>query len=219
MDTNKNSKKIIILGIILLVIAGIIVVALKGFNVSLMFGKHEAIEIKVGTDVDLNVVNGICDEVFGNKKYVVKELEVFGDSAQINVSSITDEEKTNLVSKINEKFGVEKTVEDLNINSVSNKRIRDVVKPYVVPMLVSFAIIFIYMLIRFRKINPLKIIAKFIEKVVLIEAILLSIIAITRIPVNDVLINILMIIAVIELVVCISKSEDKLEKSIESGDK
>ena len=39
----KNSKKIIILGIILLIIAGVIVVSLKGFNVSLMIGRHESI--------------------------------------------------------------------------------------------------------------------------------------------------------------------------------
>lgn len=36
MEKNKNGKKIIVLGIILLIIAGIIVVSLKGVNVSLI---------------------------------------------------------------------------------------------------------------------------------------------------------------------------------------
>ena len=122
METNKNSKKIIIFGVILLIIAGIIVVALKGFNVSLMFGKHEVIELKIGKKVDLNVIKEICTEVFPKKEFVAKELEVFGDSMQINVKTITDEEKANLINQINEKFETSKTVEDLNINSVSNKR-------------------------------------------------------------------------------------------------
>jgi len=209
METNKNSKKILILGIILLVLAGIIVVALKGFNVSLMFGKHETIEIKLDTEVDLKIAKEICDEVFQDKTYVVKGLEIFGDSFQINVKSITDEEKVNLVNKINEKFETDKTVEDLNINSVSNKRIRDVVKPYIIPMLVSFGIVFVYMLIRFRKEQPLKLIGKFIVIITLVESIILSIIAITRIPVSDLLINLLMVIPVIGIIVFISKNGKK----------
>ena len=53
MEDKNNNKKIITLGMILLILAGIIIVALKGVNVSLMFGKHEAIEIKLDTDVDI----------------------------------------------------------------------------------------------------------------------------------------------------------------------
>lgn len=200
METNKNSKKIVILGLILLIIAGIIVVALKGFNVSLTFGKHEAIEITLGVDVDLNKIEDVAKETFIDKEFVVKELEVFGDSAQINVESITDDEKTTLVNKLNEKFGTEKTVDDLKINSISNKRIRDVVNAYVLPICISFVIVFVYALIRFRKINAIKLIALYIGKLILLETVLLSIIAIARIPVNNLLINILIIIAILYLV-------------------
>lgn len=211
MESDKNSKKILILGIILLILAGIIVVALKGLNVSLMFGKHEVVEIKLNSNMNLDTMKQICDDVFQNKEYVVKELEVFGDSVQINVKSITDEEKANLVNQVNEKFETQKTVEDLNINPVSNKRIRDVVKPYIVPMAISFGIVFVYIFIRFRKINPIKIILDFMLKLFLTEAILLSIVAIARIPVSEVLINLAMILAVAELVSTIAKSEKKLK--------
>lgn len=212
MEVKKNNnKKIIILGIILLVLAGIIIVALKGLNVSLMFGKHENIEIKLDTEVNINVINEICEEVFADKKFVVKELEVFGDSAQINVGSITDEEKNNLVEKINEKFGTTKTVDDLNIYALSNKRIRDVLKIYVKPMIISFIVVFVYILIRFRKINSVKIIIDLLGQVILTESILLSLIAIIRIPVSDLVINLFMVIAVAELVYTISKNEKKLE--------
>lgn len=211
MELNKNSKKILILGIILLILAGMIVVALKGVNVSLMFGKHETVQIKLNSNMNLDTMKQICDDVFENKKYVVKELEVFGDSVQINVESITDEEKTNLVNQINEKFETEKTVDDFNINTVSNKRIRDVVKPYIAPMIIAFAIVFIYMLIRFRKINAIQIVIDFVLKLILTEAILLSIVAVIRIPVSEILINLAMVIAVTELVITIEKAEKKLE--------
>lgn len=213
MESKNNSKKIVILGIILLVIAGIIVVSLKGFNVSLDFGKHETIELKVGKEVNINTVKEICNEVFTNKKYIAKELEVFGDSFQINVESITDEEKNSLIEKVNEKFEVEKSVDDLNINSVSNKRIRDVVMPYVMPMLITFAVVFVYMLIRFRKINAVKIVLECLLKVILTEAIYYSLVAIIRVPVSDLLINISMVIAIAELVYYVYKSEKELEKA------
>ena len=211
METNKNSKKIIIFGVILLIIAGIIVVAIKGFNVSLMFGKHEVIELKIGKKVDLNVIKEICTEVFPKKEFVAKELEVFGDSMQINVKTITDEEKANLINQINEKFETSKTVEDLNINSVSNKRMRDVIRPYLAPIAISFGVVWIYMFIRFRKINAVKIILQFIKNSILIEAILLSIIAVTRLEVTDLLINLLVIVPIAQLVYVIAVSEKKLE--------
>lgn len=195
MEVSKNAKKIVILGMILLVLAGIIVVALKGFRVSLLFGKHEIIAIKLGVDVDLNQVKQACNETFGKKEFVVKGLEVFGDSAQINVESITEEEKTTLIEKLNEKFGTQKTVENLNIVSVSNKRIRDVVKPYMVPMGISYVIVFLYMLIRFRKVNAVGQVISAVWKSALIEAILVSVIAITRIPVDELLISVLILIA------------------------
>ena len=215
MDANKNSKKIIILGMILLIIAGIIVVALKGFNVTLMFGKHEAIELKLGKEINMNTVREICDEVFIDKKYVAKELEVFGDSFQVNVESITDDEKSNLISKVNEKFDTEKTVDDLNINSVSNKRIRDVVNPYILPMVITFAIVFVYELIRFRKINAVKLVIGQICKIILTEASLLSCIAIVRAPVDDLIINLLIVIPIIAVIMFLYDAEKKLGKTIE----
>lgn len=210
METNKNSKKIIILGLILLVIAGLIVVSLKGFNVSLLFGKHETVELKVGKEINMNTVKEICDDVFQGKKYIVKELEVFGDSFQINVKSMTDDEKTNLINQINEKFETEKRVEDFNIHSISNKRIRDIVKPYMMPMLIVFVIVFIYTFFRFKKINSPKFIMDVIWKILLTEAILLSLVAITRIPVNDLVISIFMMIAIAELVYFIYQGENEL---------
>lgn len=211
MESMKNSKKIIILGVILLIIAGIIVVSLKGFNVALTFGKHESVELKVGKEINMNDVNEICSEIFG-KKYVAKELEVFGDSFQINVESITDEEKASLIEKVNEKFEVEKKVEDLNINSISNRRIRDVLTQYILPMTITFAIVIVYMLIRFKKINAINIVIKCVLKIILVQAIYYSLVAIIRIPVSDLIINISMLISILQLVYFVNKEEKELSK-------
>ena len=43
----SSNKKIALLGIILLILAGIIVVALKGMKVDLMLTKHKSIDIVI----------------------------------------------------------------------------------------------------------------------------------------------------------------------------
>ena len=54
-----GNKKIILLGLILLIIAGIIVVAFKGFNVSLIYQQHENVSFLIGKDVDLKDIKQI----------------------------------------------------------------------------------------------------------------------------------------------------------------
>ena len=85
---NKEiNKKILILGLILLIIAGIVVVLLKGFNVDLMLESHEEITYKLDTEYELKDIESICKEVFGSKKVIIKEVEFFKDAVAINVSS------------------------------------------------------------------------------------------------------------------------------------
>ena len=52
---SKGIKKILLLGIVLLIVAGIVVVALKGFKVSLILQKHESISLIVGKEVVLDL--------------------------------------------------------------------------------------------------------------------------------------------------------------------
>ena len=82
-------KKISILGLCLLILAGVVVVLFRGFNVNFLLEQHEVIEFTIGKDFDLSEVYDICKEVFGNKKVVLRKIELFNDSVSINVNSIT----------------------------------------------------------------------------------------------------------------------------------
>ncbi len=200
-------KKILLLGITLLIVAGIVVVALRGINVSLILQKHDAINLLVGKEVSITDIENICREVFGDKKVIIRKLELFNDSVNIVAESITDEEKTNLINKINEKYQTEFTVENTEVQTISNIRVRDLIRPYIRPFVISLLVILTYILIRFRKKNILKILLKTFFVVVLTEALLASIIAITRIPLVPIMINLMAIIAVIELVIIIGNLE------------
>lgn len=208
----NGSKKIILLGIILLIVAGIIVVALKGFNVSLILKQHESINVFIGKEVDINDIKTICNEVFKDKKVVLRKVELFDDSVNINVETITDEEKENLLTKINEKYETALTTDDLTVNSNSNVRIRDLVRPYVKPVIITLVLVVVYLVVRFRKMNALKLLGKIFVEIILTEALLASVIAIVRIPVSPIIINLMAVIAIIELLIYINRKEIEYKK-------
>ena len=106
-----KNKKIIILALVLLVIAGIIVVGLKGFNVDFMLKQHDSLEYTISEDFELSDVENISKDVFGDKKFKIRIIELFNDAVSINAENITTEEAENLVKKLDEKY---KKVEEKN---------------------------------------------------------------------------------------------------------
>ena len=202
-------KKISIFGLCLLILAGIVVVLFRGFNVNFLLEQHETIEFTIGKDFELSDVYDICKEVFGNKKVVLRTIELFDDSVSINVSSITEEEKANLVSKMNEKFGTSKEVADVEVKTVAKVRIRDWVKPYIKPIVVSGVIILAYIAIRFRQENLLKLIGKIIGIMIITTLALLSVFAIFRVPMSPIYIMILTSVAIFELIMYIANLNNK----------
>ena len=201
----SGNKKIVLLGVILLIIAGIVVVALKGINVSLVFQQHESISLLIGKQININEIQEICNEVFKNKKVVLKKVELFDDSVSIIAQSITDEEKSNLIQKVNEKYSTEFKVEDITIEKISNVRVIDMVRPYILPIIISTVLIIIYMIIIFKNQKFVKIIGKIFEIILLTELALASIIAISRIPLLPIMVNLMFVIAIIELIFLINK--------------
>lgn len=200
-------KKLLLLGIILLILAGIVVVALKGVKVSLKLQQHEAIVVKIGKQVELKDIEEICKDTFENKKYIVRSVEMFEDSADIIVESITDEEKEKLVNKINEKYETALTVQDLTVNSNSNIRIRDIVRPYIFPIVISVVLIGgIYTIVYRTK----DIVFKYIKSILIIlvtEMLIASIVAITRVPLTQTVITVMLFVAVAEMMFYMNKNK------------
>lgn len=206
------NKKVVILGLSLLILAGIVVVLFRGFNVNFLLEQHEVIEFVIGKDFEMKDVKDICDEVFGDKKVVLRTVEVFNDAVSINVESITNEEKENLVTKLNTKFGTTKTVDEVTIETVSNVRMRDWLKPYIQPITISGLIILAYIAVKFREENLVKLLAKIIVIVAVTMLSILSILAIFRVPMSPIYIMGLTAIALIELMMYINSYEKKEEE-------
>ena len=206
----SGSKKILLLGIILLIVAGVVVVLLKGFNVSLFYRQHEELNIVIGKEVNIKDINGICKEVFGNKSFIVRSVELFDDSISIRAESITNEEKSELVNKINEKYSTELVAEDLTVNENPNIRIRYLIRPYVKPVIASSVVIICYLYLRYIKNGALVFLEKSFAIILITEVVIASLVAISRLPVSPIVVNLMVAIAIIELIVLINKKEKSL---------
>ena len=179
-----KSKQLKIILIALVIIAGIVIIAVEGFNFDLKYQDTQRVELYLKTEFNIADIRQITNEVFGNQKVMIQKVEVFEDSVSITTTSISDEQKNNLITKINEKYGTELATEDTTIENIGHTRGRDIIKPYIIPFAIAVIVVLVYLGIRYYKLVIVKVIGKSIGIMVLVQVLLFSIIAITRIPIG-----------------------------------
>lgn len=208
-----KSKQLKMIVIALIIIAGIIMIAVKGFNFDLKYQDTQKVELYLQTEFNISDIKQITNEVFGNQKVMIQKVEVFEDSVSITTTSISDEQKSNLITKINEKYGTELTAEDTTIENIAHTRGRDIIKPYILPFGIAALITLIYMGIRYYKLNTLKVIVKSIGIILLTQIILFSVIAITRIPIGRLTIPMVILVYLLTLFGMANKFEKDLQEN------
>ncbi len=207
-----KSKQLKIILITLVIIAGIVMIAVKGFNFDLKYQDTQRVELYLKTEFNISDIKQITNEVFGNQKVMIQKVEVFEDSVSITTTSISDEQKNNLITKVNEKYGTELTAEDTTVEDIGHTRGRDIIKPYIVPFAIAVIIVLIYLGIRYYKLNVAKVIAKSIGIMVLAQVLLFSVIAITRIPIGRLTIPMVILVYLLTLFGITTKFEKDLSK-------
>ena len=184
--------------------------AVKGFYFDLKYQDSKRIILSVGQSFNIVDIKEITNEIFGSEPVMIQKVEVFEDAVSITTKDITDEQKNNLINKINEKYGTETKSEDVELSTISHTRGRDLIKPYIVPIAISTIIILIYMMIRYHKLGSIKVLAQTIGLVLYTQIILFSAIAITRIPVGRLTIPMVLTVYILTLVGATTKFENKL---------
>lgn len=236
----ETKKKILIAIIAIIIIAGCIVVGIKGFNVSLYLREHDTLQYTFEQKFNKDDVISIGNEVFGEKDFEVRTVEVFDDSVYIISETISEEEKQALLEKLlalyqestDEETNTEQTAEnvadtetnetintdsettsvvdelvegtDYNVYHDSKIRLRDLLRPYILPTIISAIIIIVCMIIRYKILKSEKVIKntlKVIGKSVILLLLLLSIVAILRIPVSTWILPGMMFFVLIYLVI------------------
>lgn len=211
MKQLKDPKKIFFYIVLAIIIAGIVLVATKGFNVELKYRANKKIELAIGETVDVSKIQEKADEVFGKGKSIVQVVEIFQDSVQITAEEISEEQKNSIVEKVNELFPQEATTEGeeptqlldaskITIDSNENARLRDFLKPYIIPTIVVTLVILVYYAILYRKLGVKKVIIKSVLIIVLSQLVLLSILAIVRFPMGKLTTPLILLVYVTSLI-------------------
>ena len=212
----QKSTKILAILIVLILVIGAIVIAKKGLAFELKYQNGKQIEINLGKEFEKKDMEEITKEVFGNQSVLVQQIEVYKDAASIITTEITDEQKTELVSKVNEKYGTELSADNITIEEHSKVRGRNIIKPYIVPFVIITAIILVYFMIRYYKLNSLKVLLQSAGIIVLTQLVLLGIMAITRMPIGKFTIPAVLIVYVISILITTKKLDEDLEKISEN---
>ena len=214
----KDKKNIFLAVMGIIILAGIVMFCIKGLNYNLSYGKNSSISINMGKDVNTNEIKQLTEEVVGNKANV-RTINESNSFILITVKEISDEQKANLLSKINEKYSLDLKEDDLKIANNAQVQLCDLIKPYIVPSIISIALIMIYFIIRYRKYGIAKIILETLGSIVILEAFLFSIYAITRLPVNSLTMPLAVILFVIVIIALMEKFRKEEAKAKDKNKK
>ena len=213
-EKNKMTKKskILIAIIVIIIIVGAIITATIGLNFDLRYKESKKIELYLQKDFNISDIKQITDEVMQGTEVVIQKVEVFEDTVSIRAQDITDEQKQGIIDKVNEKYGTEISKDDIETETIPNTRGRDIIKPYILPFSIATLIILVYIAVRYRKLKVLKTVLKTIFILILSQVVLLSIMAITRIPIGIVTIPLIIIVYLLTLIGITTYFEKELSK-------
>ncbi len=182
----------------------------------------EAIDI---TDEEINNLLGKLNEKYQTdfnikqmkKEDILDELDV--DSS---IDSMEDKEVSELIEKIKNQYGLEYTKEELQntdvslkLSNVAKTSFLDFTKSLIMPALLSLVIIAVYYSIRFKKLYKLAWLcepAKLIFEMILVQAFIIAVVGLVRIPINSYINIVLIFIWMIQLILKTIISEKQLSK-------
>lgn len=180
----KVMKRVVSILLICLLIAGIIVIAVKGFNVGLKYSENTQIAINIGKTFEINDIKQITSEVFKGQRVIIQKVELYEDMIQITVKEASEGQINELNTKINEKYELENSIDDVEVVQNANVRLRTLIKPYILPISILSIVTILYAMIVYRKQGILYVLYTTAMAIVAPQAILSSLYAVTRIPIN-----------------------------------
>ena len=215
----QTKTKILIALIAIILIAGTVMIFTKGLAFELKYQDSQKVELNIGKTFEEKDIKSITNDVFGKQPVMIQAIEVYKDAISITTTQITDEQKTELVTKINEKYGTEISADDVTIEDIAHIRGRDIIKLYIMPFSIATVIILAYLAIRYNKLNSLKVLLQTAGIIVLSQLVLLGIMAITRMGIGEVTIPAILVVYVLSTYICTRKFDTDLENKLTEENK
>lgn len=210
----QKETKILMILIAIILVVGTIIICAKGLEYELKYKNSKKIEINLGKNFEEKDIRDITNQVFEKEQVRIQAIEVYKDAISITSTEMTEGQKKDLIDKINEKYETELNADDIEIEEFAHIRGRDIVKPYIVPFAISTLIIIVYLAIRYNKLNGFKVLLQSAGIIILAQAILLGIMAITRMPIGRFTIPVVLIVYMLSTYICTTKFDKELENKI-----
>ena len=219
MENISKKTKILSIIIAIIIIVGAIITFTTGLKFELKYQNAKRLELYIQKEFEISDIKQITDEVLSNQEVLIQKVEVYEDSVSIIAQEITDEQKENIINKINEKYGTEIKAENIQIENIPHTKGRDIIKPYITPFAIATLIVLVYMGIRYFKLGLIKTILKTVIALVLAQATLLSVMAIIRRPIGILTIPMVLTVYLATLIGITLKLEKDLKEKNEEENK
>lgn len=208
-------KKVILAVLICIILAGIVVIATIGVKADIIYSKNVQLNVYLNKTFEDSAIKQILQQVFQNERFIMKDVEIFKDEFTLLLKDNRTEEELNtkvqeLVQKLNEKYELELKEENIEIMHNPKVKLSSIILPYVVPIAISMIILFVYVGIRYKKLGTVKIIFTYLISIIALEMLLISIIAITRYQINQLIVPLALLLLIVEITILGLINEKKL---------
>lgn len=182
----KNNKKIVYIISAIIIIIGVICTFTMGLKYSLKYADTVRLNIYIGKEYNMEDIKQIAKEVFGKQEIQYQEIEIFKDTVALTLKEATQEQIETLTNKLKEKYEPE-AEEVVQKVEIPHQRLKDILKPYIMPIVITTAIILVAVIIMayISKINILKTVGMLILNLGIAQGVYFSIFAIARIPIGE----------------------------------
>ena len=213
MEKMTKKKQIGILAIsMIIILAGVIAFFINGLHYDLAYSDSTRIDIYIGKRYQLDDIKQMVKEVLGDVTIKYQEIETFQDTIAITVKEVSEEQINSLKEKIKEKYELESVDNLVTTTQIPHLRGKDIVKPYIVPMIITTLLILGYVGVRFMKLGSVKTMGQLLLRFVLAEAVFLSILIIGRIPIGIMTMPIAILIYFLVTITTVIEAQNKLEQ-------
>ena len=152
----KNKRIFFILSAVVL-IAGIICILVKGFNVDTDFAGGTNIQIRIGKTLDttdLDNIRSICESATGEKVSSIQKSGTNSDEVIIKMKEIDSEKRAKLFDSIAAEYSL--TEDDLlSVTNVGASMSADLRKTAVVSTIIAVVLMLLYISIRFKPLSAI----------------------------------------------------------------
>ena len=184
------------------------------FNIGLKYSNNVQLGVNIGKDFDIKDIKSIASEVFENQRVIVQYIELYRDMVKITVEDATDEQIELLNNKINEKYEIENEVSSIEVTKNDGVDLKNLVKQIAIPVAISAIIIMAYAMCIFRKIGVWAVLYRLLIALVGTQAILMSVYAIVRLPVNNITPIVSIVVYILTVLSCMMYFQREKERLV-----